>query len=77
MKQIKALIIGVIIGLMAGVWMGVNIGKDKALFSNPFAEDSIQKKIKKSGDALLEKSGEAMQKGGKVLQEKFKESTDK
>jgi len=69
MKQIKAIITGLVIGLLIGLWFGVNIGKDKSIFSNPFAEDTIQQKLKKSGEALIQKSGEAMEKGGKALKE--------
>lgn len=74
MKQIKALIFGLIVGTLLGLWFGVNIGKDKPVFSNPFAEDSIQQKIKKSGGKLLEKSGEVLEKGGKALQQKVDDS---
>ena len=69
MKQLKSILICLIIGLLIGLWLGVNIGKDKPLFSNPFAEDTIQEKIKKSGEKLIEKSGEAMEKGGKALKD--------
>ena len=76
MKSIKALILGVIIGLLVGLWSGVNIGKDKPIFSNPFADASIQKKLKKSGDIMLEKSGEALEKGGKAIKDKIKKSSE-
>lgn len=75
MKQIKALIAGAIIGVLIGLWFGVNIGKDKPILSNPFAEETIQEKLKKSGDLILEKSGEALEKGGKALKEKVQDST--
>ena len=67
MKRIKALILGAIIGLLIGLWVGVNIGKDKPVFSNPFNDASIQKKLKKSGDVILKKSGEALEQGGKAI----------
>lgn len=72
MEQIKAIISGLVIGLLIGLWFGVNIGKDKFILSNPFAEDSIQQKLKKSGETLIQKSGEAMEKGGKALKETVK-----
>lgn len=76
MKQIKAMIAGLILGILLGMWFGVNLGKDKPMFSNPFAEDSIQNKIKKSGETILEKSGEALEKSGKALKETVKETTE-
>ena len=76
MKSIKALILGAIIGLLVGLWSGVNIGKDKPIFSNPFTDASIQKKLKKSGDIMLEKSGEALEKGGKAIKDKIKKSSE-
>lgn len=74
MKELKMILAGLIIGLLIGLWFGVNIGKDKSVFSNPFAENTIQQKIKKSGEKLLEKSGEALEKGGKALKDKMKET---
>ena len=74
MKQLKTLILGLVIGVLLGLWFGVNIGKDKAIFSNPFADDSIKQKIKVSGERLIEKSGEALEKSGKAIQDKVKET---
>ena len=74
MKQLKAIFTGLLIGLLIGLWFGVNIGKDKPISSNPFAEDSIQQKIKKSGEQLIEKGGEAMEKGGKALKGTVKDA---
>ncbi len=74
MKQLKAILTGLVIGLLIGLWFGVNIGKDKFILSNPFAEDSIQQKIKKSGEKFIEKSGEAIEKGGKALKDTVKPS---
>ena len=74
MKDLKMILLGLVIGLLIGLWFGVNIGKDKSIFSNPFAENTIQQKIKKSGEKLLEKSGEALEKGGKALKDKMKEA---
>lgn len=74
MKNFGTILISITIGLLLGLWLGVNIGKDRDLLTSPFAEDSIQKTIKKSGERILEKSGEAMEKGGKALKDKMKDS---
>ena len=46
MLGIKKYVIGVLIGLLVGLWMGVNIGKDRALWENPFAEQDLTAKAK-------------------------------
>ena len=46
MSSIKKYLIGVIIGLLIGLWMGVNIGRDRPLWSNPFAAQSLTQKAK-------------------------------
>ena len=66
-KDMKNLITGIIIGLVFGLWFGVNLGKGKPLLSNPFANPTIQKKIKKTGDKVLEESGKALEESGKAL----------
>jgi hypothetical protein len=68
MKKIRKLIIGFIIGVIIGMWFGVNIGKDRSIFSNPFAEPGLQARLKQTGGEVLEKGGKALAKSGKVLQ---------
>ena len=67
MKKIKNHIIGVIIGVIIGMWFGINIGKDRQIYSNPFAEPTLQSKLKQAGGEVLEKGGKALEKSGKVL----------
>ena len=67
MKRIRKLIIGSIIGVTIGMWFGINIGKDRPIFSNPFAEPALQAKLKQTGGEVLEKGGKALEKSGKVL----------
>ena len=76
MKQFKALLAGIVIGILLGLWFGVNLGKDKPLLSNPFSADTVQKKIKQTGEDLIEKSGAALEKGGQALQKTVKEKTE-
>lgn len=74
MKQIKSFLLGIIIGLILGLWFGVNLGKDRPIYSNPFAEVTVQQKIKETGEIIIEKSGEALEKGGQALQKTVKET---
>lgn len=71
MKSLKPLLLGVILGLLIGLWMGVNIGKEKALFSNPFAERGLQDKIKSTVGEGVEKVGESIDKLGKDIKGKM------
>ena len=73
MKKIRYLILGLVIGAIIGLWFGVNIGKDKSIFSNPFAEPAMREKIKQTGGEVLEKGGKALEKGGKALKKKMEE----
>ena len=66
-KDIKNLITGILIGLLVGLWFGVNLGKGQPLFANPFKNPTIQSKIKKTSDQVLEKSGKALEESGKAL----------
>ena len=67
MKKMKNLVIGSIIGVIIGMWLGINIGKDRPILSNPFAEPALQEKLKQTGGEVLEKGGKALEKSGKVL----------
>ena len=73
MKRIKAIIFGIVIGMLLGLWFGFNIGRDRPLLSNPFAEPTLQDKIKQTGDHLIEKSGEVLEKSGQALQQKARD----
>jgi hypothetical protein len=74
MKQIKTLLFGIVLGLLLGLWFGVNVGRDRPLLSNPFTEPTVQEKLKQTGKALIEKSGETLEKGGKALQQSTQEA---
>mgnify|MGYP006909084703 CR=1 FL=1 len=45
-KAIKNLIIGFALGAIVGVLLGINIGKERPLLSNPFADDPMTEKAK-------------------------------
>lgn len=76
MKQLKALLFGIILGLLLGLWFGINLGRDRPIFDNPFSEPTVKEKLKKTGESLIEKSGEALEKGGKALQQKEKGTSE-
>ena len=67
MKSFKSLIIGIIIGVLLGLWFGVNIGQDRPIYSNPFADRSIKEKIKSSVGEGVEKAGSSIEKLGEDM----------
>lgn len=73
MKSIKNLFVGLVIGLLLGLWFGVNIGKGRPIYSNPFSEATVRERLKQTGETIMEKSGQALEQGGKALQDKIKQ----
>jgi hypothetical protein len=70
MKQLKSILIGLVIGALIGLALGVNIGREKPLLSNPFAEESLADRVKRLGSETLEQGGKALEQGGKALEKK-------
>lgn len=66
-RRLRVFMIGVLLGLLAGLWVGYNLGQGKALFSNPFTRETIQDKLKKSGEQAMEKSGRIIEERGRAL----------
>ena len=56
----KYLILGVVIGLLLGLWFGVNIGKDKNILSNPFAEKSLKERMEETAADALDSTKRAL-----------------
>ena len=57
MKTLKMLFMGFLVGLIIGLWFGINMGKQKPIFSNPFAEENLPKKLKVKVGERIEKLG--------------------
>ena len=70
MKQFSIILISLVTGIFIGMVLGVNIGRERPLFSNPFAEESLADRVKDLGNETLEQSGKALEKTGRVLQGK-------
>jgi len=70
MKQFSIILISLAIGALIGMALGINIGREKPLLSNPFAEESLVDRVKDLGSETLEQSGKALEKTGRVLQGK-------
>lgn len=60
MKTITNLLYGVLIGLLLGLWIGVNLGKEKPLFSNPFADRSVTEQVKEKASDLYQDTKRAV-----------------
>ncbi|MEJ2143166.1 MAG: hypothetical protein P8Y24_12580 [Gammaproteobacteria bacterium] len=60
LKSIRQVTFGIIIGLLIGLWFGVNIGKNKPLLSNPFAEENIQQKAKRKAEEVIKDTKEVI-----------------
>lgn len=60
LKAVRQMTFGVIIGLFIGLWFGVNIGKEKPLFSNPFAEENMQQKAKRKAEEVYKDTKDAI-----------------
>lgn len=50
MLGIKKYLIGAVVGVVVGLWAGVNIGHDRPVWSNPFAEQSLTAKAKDTAE---------------------------
>lgn len=70
MKRLKWILLSLLLGLLAGLALGVNIGRDKPLFSNPFAQDTLADQVKRLGSETLQQSGKALEKTGQALRGK-------
>ncbi len=70
MKQFKIIFLSLMIGVLIGMALGVNIGRNKPLLSNPFAQESLVERAKELGSETLEQSGKALEKTGQALQGK-------
>lgn len=62
MKQLKTLVLGIAMGLLAGLWFGYNLGRDEPLFSNPFADRSLQEKARETTSEVIEDTRRALKK---------------
>lgn len=71
----KDLLLGLLIGGMIGLWVGVNLGKDQAIMTNPFAEkDSMMEfnqKIEQLQKDVTEKSKEIYNDSKKAVDDAF------
>ena len=62
MKNLKLLLAGLVIGLLLGLWFGVNIGREKPIYSNPFADEVIQQKAKQTTSDAIQGTKKALRK---------------
>lgn len=48
------------VGLVLGLWFGVNLGKEKPIWSNPFAQRSLAEAAKSKADAIIKDAKRAV-----------------
>lgn len=60
MKTIINILFGLLAGLLLGLWTGVNLGKEKPLFSNPFADRSVSEQVKEKASDLYQDTKRAV-----------------
>ncbi len=62
MKNLKLLLAGLVIGLLLGLWFGVNIGREKPIYSNPFADEVVKQKAKQTTSDAIQGTKKALRK---------------
>ncbi len=72
MKTIRTAILWGVIGLLVGLWFGVNIGRGKPVYANPFQAETVREKLKRTGEDILERGGEALEETGQALKKSIK-----
>jgi len=70
MKLFKWVALSALLGFLIGMALGVNIGRNRPLLSNPFAQDTLADQFKRLGNETLQQSGKALEKTGQALQGK-------
>ncbi len=70
MKQAKWVVLSLLVGVLIGMALGVNIGRDKPLLSNPFAQETLADQMQRLGSETLHQGGKALEKTGQALQGK-------
>ncbi|MDK2777026.1 MAG: hypothetical protein KYX62_05140 [Pseudomonadota bacterium] len=62
MKSLKLNVLILIVGLLLGAWVGSNWVRDRPLFANPFASDTVLDRLKDTGSGLLDSGKNAIDK---------------
>ncbi|MCG6886240.1 MAG: hypothetical protein LJE74_03450 [Proteobacteria bacterium] len=62
MRKLKIMLLGIIIGVLLGLWFGYNLGRDEPLFSNPFADRSLQNKARETTSEVIQDTKRALNK---------------
>ena len=76
MARIKVWVLGLVIGLLLGLWGGINIGKQRPLYANPFAETKMPTSLKNASRDVIRQSGEALEKTGEALKNKAQDESE-
>lgn len=65
------ILLALIIGLACGMTLGINSERDKSMFSNPFAEDTLADKVKRLGNSAMKQADEKFMDTKQALKKKL------
>ena len=60
MGFIKHILTGIVIGAVIGLWFGYNLGRERPIFSNPFADSRLQERAKDTAEESVRDTKRAL-----------------
>ena len=69
-RQLKVIFTWLVIGFILGMWFGINTGRGRPFYANPFAERTMQDKLKSTVGEGVEKMGKSVKELGENLKGK-------
>ena len=67
-RVLRSFAVGLLIGGLAGLWFGMNIGKNRPLLSNPFADVPLAQEAGRAAHEAVEGAKEGVEQAGKAAE---------